>query len=65
MGCAATRERTSLVGQTIVFCGLPPSARAPFPSWVPDTNHKNHIGWTTPEELRERLYRRVRNSDSA
>ena len=25
-----------------------------------DTNHKNHIDWETPEELRERLYRRIR-----
>ena len=25
-----------------------------------DTNHKNHIGWETPEDLRERLYRRIR-----
>jgi nucleoside 2-deoxyribosyltransferase len=25
-----------------------------------DTNHKNHIVWTTPEELREGLYRRIR-----
>lgn len=25
-----------------------------------DTNHKNHIDWQTPEELRERLYRRIR-----
>jgi hypothetical protein len=25
-----------------------------------DTNHKNHIVWQTPEELRERLYARIR-----
>jgi hypothetical protein len=25
-----------------------------------DTNHKNHIPWTTPEELYKRLYRRIR-----
>lgn len=25
-----------------------------------DTNHKNHIDWQTPEELRERLYKRIR-----
>jgi hypothetical protein len=25
-----------------------------------DTNHKNHIDWATPEELHERLYRRIR-----
>ena len=25
-----------------------------------DTNHKNHIAWTAPAELRERLYRRIR-----
>ena len=25
-----------------------------------DTNHKNHIDWETPEELRDRLYRRIR-----
>jgi hypothetical protein len=25
-----------------------------------DTNHKNHIPWATPEELREGLYRRIR-----
>jgi nucleoside 2-deoxyribosyltransferase len=25
-----------------------------------DTNHKNHINWQTPEELRERLYKRIR-----
>ncbi len=25
-----------------------------------DTNHKNHIDWETPEDLRERLYRRIR-----
>ncbi len=25
-----------------------------------DTNHKNHIDWQTPEELRERLYTRIR-----
>ncbi len=25
-----------------------------------DTNHKNHINWKTPEELRERLSRRIR-----
>jgi hypothetical protein len=25
-----------------------------------DTNHKNHIGWETPEELRQRLCRRIR-----
>jgi hypothetical protein len=28
-----------------------------------DTNHKNHIPWTTPEELRERLYRGIRDDD--
>jgi nucleoside 2-deoxyribosyltransferase len=25
-----------------------------------DTNHRNHINWQTPEELRERLYNRIR-----
>lgn len=25
-----------------------------------DTNHKNHIDWETPEELRDRLYKRIR-----
>ena len=25
-----------------------------------DTNHKNHIDWETPEDLREGLYRRIR-----
>ena len=25
-----------------------------------DTNHKNHIVWEAPEELREKLYRRIR-----
>jgi hypothetical protein len=25
-----------------------------------DTNHKNHIDWQTPEELRDRLYTRIR-----
>jgi nucleoside 2-deoxyribosyltransferase len=25
-----------------------------------DTNHRNHIDWENPEELRERLYRRIR-----
>jgi nucleoside 2-deoxyribosyltransferase len=25
-----------------------------------DTNHKNHIAWQTPGELRERLYKRIR-----
>ena len=25
-----------------------------------DTNHENHIGWETPEELKTRLYRRIR-----
>jgi hypothetical protein len=25
-----------------------------------DTNHKNHIDWQTPQELRERLYTRIR-----
>jgi hypothetical protein len=25
-----------------------------------DTNHKNHIDWKTPEELRQRLYTRIR-----
>jgi hypothetical protein len=25
-----------------------------------DTSHKNHIGWKTPEELRTRLYKRIR-----
>jgi hypothetical protein len=25
-----------------------------------DTNHRNHIDWQTPEELRERLFRRIR-----
>ncbi len=25
-----------------------------------DTSHKNHIAWKTPEELREKLYRRIR-----
>jgi hypothetical protein len=25
-----------------------------------DTNHRNHIGWQAPQELRERLYARIR-----
>lgn len=25
-----------------------------------DTNHKNHIDWETPEDLKERLYKRIR-----
>jgi hypothetical protein len=27
-----------------------------------DTNHKNHIDWQTPEELRKRLYARIRST---
>jgi nucleoside 2-deoxyribosyltransferase len=27
-----------------------------------DTNHKNHIAWRTPEELRKRLHRRIRST---
>ncbi|MBZ5579431.1 MAG: nucleoside 2-deoxyribosyltransferase [Acidobacteriia bacterium] len=27
-----------------------------------DTNHKNHIDWQTPQELRERLYTRIRST---
>jgi hypothetical protein len=25
-----------------------------------DTNHKNHVAWESPEELRKRLYTRIR-----
>jgi nucleoside 2-deoxyribosyltransferase len=44
------------LGRPVIWC----CRRDEIGSLHFDTNHKNHIDWQTPEELRERLYRRIR-----
>src|ERR1035441_3898061 len=44
------------LGRTVIWC----CRKGEIGKLHFDTNHKNHIDWETPGELRERLYRRIR-----
>jgi hypothetical protein len=44
------------IGRTVIWC----CRKDEIGKLHFDTNHKNHIDWETPEDLRERLYRRIR-----
>ena len=44
------------LGRTVIWC----CRKDEIDKLHFDTNHKNHIDWGSVEELRERLYRRIR-----
>ena len=44
------------LGRPVIWC----CRKDEIPNLHFDTSHKNHIDWETPEELRARLYRRIR-----
>jgi nucleoside 2-deoxyribosyltransferase len=44
------------LGRTVIWC----CRKDEIQKLHFDTNHRNHIDWQTPEELRRRLYNRIR-----
>jgi nucleoside 2-deoxyribosyltransferase len=44
------------LGRTVIWC----CRRDEVEKLHFDTNHKNHVTWRSPKELREKLYRRIR-----
>lgn len=44
------------LGRPVIYC----CREDEVPKLHFDTNHKNHVVWTTPEELRDRLFKRIR-----